>query len=111
MIRRRGFITLLSCAAAAWPIAARAQQLERLRRVGVLMPLAMDDPEAKARFAAFQQGLEQLGWADGRNVQIDARFAGGDMESVRKNAVELVALTPDVIMAAGGAAIECYRRA
>jgi len=105
-MRRREFITLLSGAAAtAWPIAARAQKPERLRRVGVLMPLAMDDPEAKARFAAFQQGLEQLGWADGRNVQIDARFAGGDMESVRKNAVELVALTPDVILAAGGAAM------
>jgi hypothetical protein len=62
----------------------------------------MDDPEAKARIAAFQQGLEQLGWTDGRNVQIDTRWAGGDMESIRKHAAELVALSPDVILAAGG---------
>jgi len=104
-MRRREFITLAGGAAAAWPLVARAQQAERVRRVGVLMPLAMDDPEAKARLAAFQQGLEQLGWTDGRNVQIDTRWAGGDMESIRKNASELVALTPDVILAAGGAAM------
>ena len=76
MSNRREFIALLG-GAAAWPVAARAQPAERVRRVGVLMPLAMDDPEAKARFAAFQQGLEQLGWTDGRNVQIDTRWAGG----------------------------------
>jgi putative ABC transport system substrate-binding protein len=104
-IRRREFVFTLGGAAAAWPLAARAQQPERMRRVGVLMPLAMDDPEAKARIAAFQQGLEQLGWTDGRNVQIDTRWAGGDMESIRKNAAELVALSPDVILAAGGAAM------
>ena len=75
-MRRREFITLAGGAAAAWPLVARAQQAERVRRVGVLMPLAMDDPEAKARLAAFQQGLEQLGWTDGRNVQFDTRWAG-----------------------------------
>jgi putative ABC transport system substrate-binding protein len=76
-----------------------------MRRIGVLIPLAMDDPEAKARIAAFRQGLEQLGWTDGRNVQIETRWAGGDMESIRKHAAELVALSPDVILAAGGAAM------
>ena len=104
-MKRREFITLLGGAAAAWPVAARAQPAERVRRVGVLIPLAKDDPEAKARIAAFQQGLEQLGWIDGRNVQIDTRWAGGDMESIRKHAAELVALSPDVILAAGGAAM------
>ena len=104
-MNRRDFISLLGGAAVAWPLAARAQPAERVRRVGVLIPLAMDDPEAKARIAAFQQGLEQLGWTDGRNVQIDTRWAGGDMESIRKHAAELVALSPDVILAAGGAVI------
>jgi putative ABC transport system substrate-binding protein len=104
-MKRREFITLLGGAAAAWPVAARAQPAERVLRVGVLIPLAKDDPEAKARIAAFQQGLEQLGWIDGRNVQIDTRWAGGDMESIRRNATELVELTPDVILAAGGAAM------
>ena len=104
-VKRRDFITLLGSTAAAWPFVASAQPAERVRRVGVLIPLAMDDPEAKARIAAFQQGLEQLGWTDGRNVQIDTRWAGGDMESIRKHAAELVALSPDVILAAGGAAM------
>jgi putative ABC transport system substrate-binding protein len=103
-VRRREFIALLG-GAAAWPGGAHAQQGGRVRRIGVLIPLAMDDPEAKARVAAFQQGLEHLGWTDGRNVQIDIRWAGGDMESIRKNAAELVALAPDVILAAGGAAM------
>src|SRR5262249_15461867 len=103
-VNRRSLITLVS-GAAAWPLAARAEPAERVRRVGVLIPLARDDPEAKARIAAFQHGLEQLGWTDGRNVQIDIRWAGGDMESIRKHAAELVALSPDVILAAGGAAM------
>jgi ABC-type uncharacterized transport system substrate-binding protein len=101
-VRRREFITLIGGAAAAWPLAARAQQGERMRRVGVLIPVAADDPEAKARVAAFRQGLQQLGWTDGRNVQIDIRWAGGDAERIRTHAAELVALTPDVILAAGG---------
>ena len=79
-MRRREFITLLGGAAAAWPLAARAQQPERMRRIGVLMNLAADDPEAQARLAAFQQGLQQLGWTDGRNVRIDSRWAAGDAE-------------------------------
>ena len=74
-MRRREFITLLGGAAAAWPLAARAQQAERMRRIGVLMGLAEDDPEMKARLAAFRQGLEKLGWSEGRNVRIDYRFA------------------------------------
>jgi putative tryptophan/tyrosine transport system substrate-binding protein len=104
-MKRRDFIALLGGATVTWPLALQAQPAERVRRVGVLIPLAIDDPEAKARIAAFQQGLEQLGWIDGRNVQIDIRWAGGDMESIRKHAAELVALSPDVILAAGGAAM------
>jgi ABC-type uncharacterized transport system substrate-binding protein len=104
-LKRRDFITLLGGAAVAWPLAARAQQTERIRRIGVLMNFAASDPEGRARFAAFLEGLQQWGWTDGRNVQIDTRWAGGDMESIRKNAAELVALSPDVILAAGGAAM------
>jgi putative ABC transport system substrate-binding protein len=104
-MKRRDFIALLGGATVTWPLALQAQPAERVRRVGVLIPLAIDDPEAKARIAAFQQGLEQLGWIDGRNVQIDIRWTGGDMESIRKHAAELVALSPDVILAAGGAAM------
>ena len=76
-MRRREFVTLIGGAAAAWPLAARAQQPERMRRIGVLMPLAADDPEAQARLAAFLQALKELGWSDGRNVRIDYRWAGG----------------------------------
>jgi putative ABC transport system substrate-binding protein len=99
-MRRRQFITLLS-GAAAWPLAARAQQSERMKRLGVLNALAADDPDSPARIAAFVQGLQQLGWVDGRNVQIDQRWGAGDAEQVRKYAGELVALAPDVILAAG----------
>jgi putative tryptophan/tyrosine transport system substrate-binding protein len=77
-MKRRTFITLLGGAAAAWPLAARAQQPERMRRVGVLMNLAEGDPEGEARSAAFLQALQQLGWSDGRNVRIDYRWAAGD---------------------------------
>jgi len=101
-MRRRDVITLLGGAATAWPLAARAQQSDRVRRIGVLIPVAADDAEAKARLAAFRQGLRQLGWVDGRNVQIDTRWSGGDPERIRTHAAELVALTPDVILAAGG---------
>ena len=76
-MRRREFITLLGGAAAAWPLAARAQQAERMRRIGVLMASAADDPVGRARIEAFQQGLQQLGWTEGRNVRIDTRWAGG----------------------------------
>ena len=100
-MRRREFITLLG-GAVAWPLAARAQQPERMRRIGVLMSLAADDPEMKARLAAFLQGLQALGWTDGRNVRIDTRSAAGDAERIRRYAAELVALAPDVILASGG---------
>jgi putative tryptophan/tyrosine transport system substrate-binding protein len=102
--RRREFITLVGGAAAAWPLAARAQQGEPMRRVGALMSTAADDPEGQARIAAFQQGLQQFGWTIGRNVRIDSRWPAGDSERIRRYAAELVALSPDVILATGSAA-------
>jgi putative tryptophan/tyrosine transport system substrate-binding protein len=102
-MRRREFITLLSGAAAAWPLAARAQQGERVRRIGVLMNLAADDPEGQGRLAAFLQGLQQLGWTAGRNLQIDTRWVAGNADHIRKHAAELVALAPDVILSTGTA--------
>ena len=104
-MRRREFITLLGGAAAAWPLAARAQQGERMRRIGVLMSLAADDPEGQARIAAFLQALQQLGWTDGRNVRIDTRWAAGDADRIRRYAAELVALAPDVILASGASTV------
>ena len=100
-MRRREFITLLGCASAAWPFAVRAQQRERMRRIGVLMNLAADDAQSMARISAFLQGLQQLGWTDGRNVMIDYRWGAGDPERIRKSATELLALAPDVILAIG----------
>lgn len=96
-MRRREFISLLG-GAATWPIAARAQQPERMRRIGVLMPLFAEDPVARARIGAFLVGMQQLGWTDGRNVQIDYRWTVGDADHIRRDAAELVALAPDVIM-------------
>src|SRR5262245_45950304 len=95
-MRRRDFITLLG-GAAAWPLAARAQP-ERVKRIGVLVNLAADDPEARARIAAFRQGLQELGWTDGRNVRIDVRWAAANADRFRTYAAELVALAPDVIL-------------
>jgi hypothetical protein len=92
-------------AAAIWPLAARAQQGERVRHIGVLMSLAADDKEGQARLAAFLQGLQELGWIDGRNVRVDTRWGGGDGERARKYIAELVALTPDVILASGGSLV------
>jgi putative tryptophan/tyrosine transport system substrate-binding protein len=103
-IRRREFITLLGGAAAAWPLVARGQS-ERMRRIGVFMPLAADDPESLARVGAFLQGLQALGWTDGRNVRIDYRWAAGDAERIRRYALELAALAPDVILAGGAAVV------
>ena len=110
-LKRREFITLLGGAAAAWPLAARAQQPERMRRIGVLMSLAADDPEAQARLAAFLQGLQQLGWTDGRNVRIDYRWAAGDADRIRRYAAELVALAPDVILASGSPSVAALLQA
>ena len=101
-MRRRDFITLLGGAAAAWPLAARAQQSERMRRVGVLVAAAAGDPEYQARNVAFLQSLQQLGWADGRNVRIDTRWATTNSDDVRRHAAELAALAPDVLVAATG---------
>src|SRR5215470_17733213 len=95
-IGRRKFLATLG-GAAAWPLAARAQQPERMRRIGVLMNLTSDDPEAPGRVAAFAQGLGELGWAVGRNVMIDYRWGAADTERIRKYAAELVALAPQVI--------------
>ena len=98
-LRRRQFITLLGGAAAAWPLAARAQQGERMRRIGVLLPGAADDAEFQTRLAAFHQGLALLGWIIGRNVRIDTRWATTDAAAIRRHAAELAALAPDVILA------------
>src|SRR5262245_11719475 len=99
-MRRREFITLLG-GAAAWPLAARAQQPERMRRIGVLFGLSASDPESSRRLRAFQQGLQELGWTNGRNVRIDARWATRDADQFRQYAAELIALDPDVILAIG----------
>src|SRR6266436_3114463 len=101
-MRRREFIMLLGGSVAAWPLVARAQQPDRMRHIGVLMGTAADDSESQARAAAFAQGLAQLGWADGRNVQIDTRWATTNADDMRRHAAELVALAPDVILAATG---------
>ena len=104
-MRRREFITLVGGAAAYWPLAARAQQPERVRHIGALAGAA-DDPITQRRFAAFLQALQQLGWTDGHNVRVDQRWAGGDADRIRKYAAELVTLAPDVILSTGGVATE-----
>jgi ABC-type uncharacterized transport system substrate-binding protein len=104
-MKRRDFITLLSGLTAAWPLVARAQQGERVRRIGVLMNIAADDPDAQIRLAALLQGLQQVGWTVGQNIQIDYRWGGGSAELMRKHAVELVALAPDVILAHSSTAL------
>ena len=98
-MRRREFVTLVG-GATVWPLAARAQQPDRQRRVGVLLPIAKDDPEYQPWIAAFRQVLQELGWVDGRNIQIDIHWAANPSE-IRRQAAELVALAPDVILAAG----------
>jgi putative ABC transport system substrate-binding protein len=103
-MRRREFITLLG-GAAAWPLAARAQQRERMRRVGVLLNAAADDSDFQSWVGAFQQALAQSGWIIGRNVRIDTRWAGGKADDVRRHAAELVALVPDVILAHGASTV------
>jgi putative ABC transport system substrate-binding protein len=100
-MKRRAFISLLGGAAVAWPLAARAQQGERMRRIGALLPAAADDPVWQARLAAFYQGLALLGWNVGRNVRIDARWATTSAGEIRRHAAELAALAPDVILAVG----------
>src|SRR6266498_3536708 len=103
-MRRRDFIKVIAGSAAVWPLAARAQQPGRMRRIGVAEGLAADDVEAQARNAAFLQGLQELGWTVGRNVRIDYRWAAGNADRTRGYAAELVALAPEVILAPGSAA-------
>src|SRR5262245_35739163 len=111
-MRRRQFITLLGGAAAAWPLAVRARQGERMRRVGVLSGgTAADDPDNHARYRAFRQQLEQLGWTDGSNVRIEYRHGLGNADNTRKYAAELVALAPDVILAGGTSAMAPWLQA
>jgi len=97
-LNRRDFITLLGGAAAAWPLAARAKQAERMRRIGVLMGYPEGDPQAQANVTALLRGLEDLGWIEGRNVQIDCRWAGGDPDKARAFARELIAMMPGVLV-------------
>ena len=103
MMRRREFITLLGGAAAGWPMVARAQQPERMRRIGVLMNIAADDADAPVRVAAFAQGLQELGWTIGRNLRIEYRWSAGEADRIRRYAAEISAFSPDVIIATGGA--------
>jgi putative tryptophan/tyrosine transport system substrate-binding protein len=109
-MRRREFIAILGSAAATWPLEARAQQPERVRHIGVLMNLA-ENQQAQARITAFRQALEQFGWTDRRNVQIEIRWAAGDADRYRNFAAELTALAPDVILATGTPAVEALQRA
>ena len=108
-MKRRDFITLLGGAAAAWPLAARAQQSERIRRIGLLLPAAPDDAEFQSWIGAFLQGLAQSGWITGRNVRIETRWTKFDAEETRKYAAELVALAPDVILATGNSTVRPCR--
>ena len=109
-MRRRKFITLLGGAAVAWPFSVRAQQGERMRRIGVLMFTTSDEPESQARITAFGQGLQEAGWSVGRNVRIDVRWSGGDFERVRRVAQELVSLGPDVLVAGIGPTTQAFQQ-
>ena len=109
-MKRRQFITLIGGAAAVWPLAARAQQSERMRRIAVLMGV-VDDPEGQARVTALRQGLQALGWTDGGNIQIETRFGGADDPRIRAHAAELVALAPDVIVGQTTPVIRALRQA
>jgi putative ABC transport system substrate-binding protein len=109
-MKRREFITLLG-GAAVWPLAAGAQQAERIRRIGVLMDFPEDDPESQARIAAFLQGLQESGWSVGRNTRIEYRLSAGDADRMRRYATELVALAPDVILASGSPAVGALQQA
>jgi ABC-type uncharacterized transport system substrate-binding protein len=110
-MRRREFITVLGGAAAAWPLAARAQQSERIRRIGVIMHASADEPESQARLAAFLQGLQESGWSVGRNLRIDYRWSVGDSARLYKDAAELVALAPEVILGGVGGTTLALRQA
>jgi len=111
-MKRREFITLIGGAAAAWPLAARAQQSsERVRRIGVLMSAVESDPRALENITAFAQGLAELGWTVGRNVRIEYRWGAGDLDRFRRYAAELVALSPDVVVATAGSIVGAFQQA
>ena len=103
--KRREFITLISSTAATWPFAVRAQQVERVRRIGVLLAATSDDLQYQSRLKAFGQRLAQLGWTEGHNLRIDVRWGGGHAELTRQYAAELAALAPDIILASGNATV------
>jgi putative tryptophan/tyrosine transport system substrate-binding protein len=111
MIKRRDFITRLGGAAVAWPLAARAQQAERMRRIALLITTAADDPETQARITAFLQGLQEASWIGGRNLQIEYRWGAGDSDRIRRYVTELVALAPDVIVTLGNTGLVPLQRA
>jgi len=108
-MKRREFITLLGGAAAGWPFATRAQQPERMRRIGVLIGLAASDPEGPARLTAFQQVLEKQGWTEKQNIRIDVRWAAADPSEMRAYANELIGMKPDVIVAGSSSAFAALR--
>jgi putative ABC transport system substrate-binding protein len=110
-LKRREFITFLGGAAAAWPLAARAQQRERMRRIGVLMSQSPDNPEALAMISAFAQGLQDRGWTIGGNVRIEYRWGAGDLDRFRRYAAELIALSPDVVLATAGSIVGAFQQA
>jgi putative ABC transport system substrate-binding protein len=109
-MRRREFISLLG-GAAAWPVAAHAQQGDRMRRIGVLVPASSNDSESQTRLKAFREGLEQFGWSDGRNIHLEYRWAEGNTDDIRRDVAELVALEPDVILTAGSAPVAALQKA
>ena len=110
-MKRREFITLFGGAAVTWPLAARAQQPDRVRRIGVLMGVTKDEPEGQARIAALREGLQKLGWIDGRNIRIEERWADGGIDSVQTYAAEMVKLAPDLIVANGTPFVEALHQA
>jgi putative ABC transport system substrate-binding protein len=110
LYRRRDFIALIGGAAVAWPLAARAQPAERMRRVTVLMSTAKDDPQDATRLAAFARGLEELGWVIGRNLRTDYRWSSDDPDNARKYAAELATLAPDAIVASGSQAVAAVQQ-
>src|SRR6185436_7333153 len=113
LIRRREFITLLGGAmfSGLWPLAARAQDRVRPRRIGVFQPTAAGDAESMSSIAAFLQGLQELGWTEGRNVRVEFRWGAGDAEQYRKIAADLIALEPDVVVGTGGLSVAALQRA
>jgi putative tryptophan/tyrosine transport system substrate-binding protein len=110
VLSRRDIVAILGAGALCGPVATHAQQLGAKRRIGVLMNLAVGDQEGQARYAAFREALQKFGWTEGRNVLIDSRWGGGDVQSLRRYAAELVALSPDVLLAGGGATVEPLRQ-